>query len=127
MAKNKEQYGVEKNKAIIIDLLGSDYKAIVCWGSKKFVDGIAVEWGYKSGIVEIGDKDNACIYNYHGLQSIIILKEPPKTPLIIGALAHEADHLVDDIFEYIGEKPQLGSEIHAYLVARIVEQTLKYS
>ncbi len=113
-----------KNKEIIIPILNTTYKVVVCWGDKKFIDKIGTDWHYPKGDINIklleGKLGFTC--NRSNCHPIIVLPEAPKTPTQIGALAHEATHAILHIFDKINEKNI--NEIFASSVEAIVREAL---
>ncbi len=111
-----------QNKSIVIPILNWEYKAIVCWGSDKFVKRVIESWGheYNESLVKRG---RGATVSTEKCNPVIVLHRFPKLPEEIGTLAHEATHAIDDIFHFIEEGK--SREVYAHCVAAIVRETLK--
>lgn len=69
-------------------------------------------------------EDLTCYSQLYNDGEIIVVFNEKNGKLTFGVIAHEACHIADDTFEYIGEKrsASCGHESYAYLVQFIVEQ-----
>jgi hypothetical protein len=111
------------NKKIVIPILNDEYKVVVCWGSKNFVNKVGKDYGYKDNEVSIKDDCRGRIWYEERLYPIIVLHKRPSNPTEVGCLAHESFHAVNYIYHYIGESIS-GSEIFAHSIASIVRNVL---
>lgn len=116
-----------KNKEIIIPILNSEYKAIVCWGDSKYVTKILKLWWFKLSHEEVAeelkDRRGVTFYNGHISPPVIALPKKPKTPAELGTLAHEATHAIRFIFTQVSEES--SDEIFAHSVGAIVRKVLE--
>ena len=111
------------NFNLIIPILNTEYKVVVCWGDEKFVQRTANGLGYKEKI-SMGNNDGIC-YSHDNLYPLIILLNAPKAPYEIAVLAHEAVHAVRDIWDLVEEDLRMSDEIFAHSVGAIVRDTLE--
>ena len=77
---------------------------------------------------DISDNAMAVTVPYPGhMLCVVVYLQPIKKRLerdAIGTLVHEATHVLDNIFEYAGEKKP-GHETRAYLMSQIVDSFLE--
>ena len=114
-----------QNKKIVVPIFNDEYKVIVCWGSKDFMENILKEnkHDYEDEDLEFNGFDGIC-FSSSEEDDVIILKEPPTTPHSIGILVHEAVHAINNIFDLIGEKSR--DEAYAHSVSAIVREVLSF-
>lgn len=112
-------------KEIVIPIINSEYKVIVCWGGPKEVEKVLKAWGHDRNDTssQLTDRRGVCFYN-KDCHPIIALPRRPKTPEEIGTLAHEATHAIFNVFDKIEERGY--DEIFAHCVGAVVRETLKY-
>jgi hypothetical protein len=112
-----------KWKEIVIPIINSEYKVIVCWGDSKQVEKVLKAWGHDRNDTgsQLTDRRGVCFYA-KDCHPIIALPHKPKTPQEIGTLAHEATHAVRNIFEKLQEES--SDEIFAHSVGAVVRETL---
>lgn len=106
--------------ALEIPILNNEYKVIVCWKGKKRA---MKKYGYEDSIEYLDENNRGRIFYRAGRHPLIVLRQRPDTPEIIGALAHEATHAINAIWEYVGETSK--DEAYAASVGAIVRETLK--
>lgn len=115
------------NREIIIPILNTEYKVIVCWGDEKWLNKVGLKWGYNN-IKPTTGIERGLTYTTDDLdrQPIIVLPRYPKAPMEIGTLAHEATHAIDYIFTIIREESkETYREVYAHSVGAVVRETLK--
>jgi len=68
--------------------------------------------------------NSSCYSQFYEDGEIIVVFNEASGRITFGVIAHEACHIADEVFEYIGEKrgSNHGHESYAYLVQFIVEQ-----
>jgi hypothetical protein len=110
-------------KEILIPILNTTYSVIVCWGDNKFVNKIGKKWQYPDGTIKVNEEMLGSTYYKCDCHPIITFKRKPKTPVEIGALAHEATHAILHIFDYIKEENL--DEVFASSIEAVVRETLK--
>ena len=115
-----------KNKVIEIPILNDEYKVIVCWGDRKFINRVGKNYFYEDTEICLRDKDRGTCWTNPLNHPIIVLPKSPKTPIEIGTLAHEALHAVWNIFNKINNpNDKLNDEVLGHSVGAIVRGVLK--
>ena len=114
----------KKNKIILIPIFNNDHMVRVCWGDEKFLAKIAKDYGLEK--VEPTESGGRTYY-FEKKHPLIVLAEVPKTDSMIGILAHEATHAMNDIYEYIEEENWASCHIYSISVGIIVRETLRAS
>ena len=111
--------------SIVIPILNDEYKVVVCWGKPEEIKRIMKLWHHKimDGEKDLENRRGVCFYAKDA-HPIIALPHYPKTAEEIGTLAHEAVHVVEDIFVKVQENPQ--GEIFAHSVGAVVRGVLKW-
>jgi hypothetical protein len=110
-------------KDIIISILNSEYKTVVCVGDEKVVEQTLKRWGYEDiGDIKWGARRGLTFSN-SSCHPVIALPNIPKTEEELGTLAHEAVHAIEAIFHHIGERST--GEVFAHSVGAIVRETLQ--
>jgi hypothetical protein len=112
-----------KQKEIVIPILNSEYKVIVCWGDEKFLKKVMKSWYYPDFPIPLGERRGST-YHRSDCHPVIYLPRKPKTKEEIGTLAHEAVHAVNHIFDMI-EDDNRSTEVFAHSVGAVVKGALK--
>jgi hypothetical protein len=107
------------NSKIIVPILNTEYKVIVCWGDDKHIVKVGKDYGHE---VFLDESYRGRHFYTKGCYPLIVLHKPPTTAEFIGTLAHEAVHAVESILSTIGETG--AEEILAHSVGAIVRETL---
>ena len=109
-----------KNTKIVVPILNTEYKVVVCWGSKKYIEKVGNSYGHS---VELDGDFRGKYFYTKGSYPLIVLFQPPNTAEFVGTLAHEAVHAVEGILFSIGENS--AGEILAHSVGAIIREVLK--
>jgi len=110
-----------KNTEIVVPILNTEYKVVVCWGSKKYIEKLGSSYGHT---VELDGDFRGKHFYTKGSYPLIVLFQPPVTPEFVGTLAHEAVHAVESILFTIGEDG--AEEILAHSVGAVVREVLSH-
>lgn len=113
-------------KEIIISILNTEYKVVVCFGEPDQIKKTMKAWGHdeiKDVFMTDGGEGRrgVCFYTKN-CHPIIAMPEYPKTPEQIGTLAHEAVHAIDYIFTAMGQNDY--GEVFAHSVGAVVREVL---
>lgn len=104
------------------------------WEGQPLRDWYCGAWGLGDPNGFLGDEHFVDSSQYDGracyptnTYPIIMLKEPPFTPSVIGSLAHEIEHGVNRYLEALGVHYCWQSEeVYAYLKGELMECVLEY-
>lgn len=113
-----------------IPLLNNEYKVVVCWGTLSQLKKILLDHHYDEEDVTIKElkKDigghRGVTFSQNTCYSVIWLDGNLPCNELLGTLAHEAVHVVNRLFDFIGEKG-ICDEIFAHSVGAIVRESLK--
>ena len=110
------------NKTIVVPILNNEYKVIVCYGEKVYIQKMARKWGH--GNINLGGQHRGYTFTDPELHPFIAIKRFPKNPEEFGTLAHEAVHAVGNIYAKVGENFEAG-EIFGHSVGAIVRGVLE--
>jgi len=123
----KKRTQKSKNKEIVVYILNTEYKVIVCWGDSRYLLKKAHKWGFDDLTLE---GFNERLKQLRGVtlvrprcHPVIALPSRPDDAYKVSTLAHESCHAVADICKYLDIT--LDGEFFAHSVGAVVRKVLE--